>query len=393
MGVDQKESYNMVEMTPRERVTQALNHQEPDRVPLALGGGTYGILDEVYLKLVQRLDLGEPVAPFRTGHSVSYMDDRLLEVLQTDTRYIWPGASPNSAKIITDQPDVRLDGFGQPWIRRGPYFHQGRGLLAEAEVDELESLVQWPDATEPRWTQGVGERARQLHENTNYFIIARMVTSYGPYLTAGQLRGVEQFFIDMALNEPFAQALVDRISRTIEELMQGYIQACGPYVDMVELPGDDYATEQGMAFSPDMFRRYFKPYIQRMIEIIKGYRPEIKVMLHCDGVYRAILPDLIEVGVDALNPIEALPAMDPAELKRDFGDQLSFLGAIDIRKALTGSQQDVIEEVKLRLKQLAPGGGYIVAATNHIQPDVPPENVITLYEAGRTYGSYPIQID
>jgi uroporphyrinogen decarboxylase len=174
--------------------------------------------------------------------------------------------------------------------------------------------------------------------------------------------------------------------------MRGYTQACGPYVDMVELPGDDYATEQGMAFSPDMFRRYFKPYIQRMIEIIKGYRPEIKFMLHCDGVYRSILPDLIEVGVDVLNPIEPLPAMDPAELKRDFGDRVSFLGAIDIRKALTDSQQDVIEEVKLRLKQLAPGGGYIVAATNHIQPDVPPENVITLYEAVRKYGHYPIQI-
>jgi uroporphyrinogen decarboxylase len=388
-----EEFFKMAKMTARERVTKALDHQEPDCVPKALGGGTYGIIDEVYLKLVQCLALGEPVAPFRTGHSISYMDDRLLEALQTDTRYIWPGASPSSAQRTTDQPNVRLDGFGQPWIRQGPYFHQGKGLLAEAEVEDIETLVQWPDAAEPRWTHGVAERAQYLHENTDYFIIARMVTSYGPYLTAGQLRGVEQFFIDMALNEAFAQALVERISCAIEELMQGYIQACGPYVGMIELPGDDYATEQGMAFSPDMFRRYFKPYIQRMIEIIKGYRPEIKVMLHCDGVYREILPDLIEVGVDVLNPLEALPAMDPAELKRDFGDRFSFLGAIDIRHALTGSQQGVIEEVKLRLKQLAPGGGYVIAATNHIQPDVPPENVITMYEAARTYGRYPIRID
>jgi uroporphyrinogen decarboxylase len=383
----------MATMSPRERVTQALNHQEPDRVPTALGGGTYGIIDEVYLKLLPHLGLGEPVPPFRTGHGISYMDDRLLELLHTDTRYVWPAASPNSAKFTTDQPDVRLDGFGQPWIRRGPYFHQGKPLLADAEVDDIETLVQWPDASHPRWTQGVEERARTLRENSDFYIIARMVTSYGPYLTAGQLRGVEQFFMDMAINPDFAQALVDRISQTIEELMQGYIQAFGPYVDMVELPGDDYATEQGMAFSPDMFHRYFKPYIRRMIEIIKGYRPEIKVMLHCDGVYRSILPDLIEVGVDVLNPIEPLPAMDPAELKRDFGDRISFLGAIDIRQALTGSQQDVIEEVKLRLKQLAPGGGYIVAPANHIQPDVPPENVITLYEAARKYGRYPIQMN
>jgi uroporphyrinogen decarboxylase len=219
-----------------------------------------------------------------------------------------------------------------------------------------------------------------------------MVVSYGPYLTAGHLRGVEQFFVDMAADPAFAQALVERISNVIESLMQGYIQACGPYVDMVELPGDDYATEMGMAFSPGMFRRYFKPYIRRMVEIIKGYRDDIRVMLHCDGAYQAILPDLIEIGVDVINPLEPIPAMDPEWVKRQYGDRLSLLGGIDNRQALPGSQEDVVAEVKLRLRQLAPGGGYILAPVNHIQPDVPPENVVTLYQAALKYGCYPIRI-
>jgi uroporphyrinogen decarboxylase len=380
----------MASMNSRERVTYALTHQEPDRVPTALGGGTYGLIDEVYLKLVQHLGLGKPVAPFRTGHSICYMDDRLLDALCTDTRYVWPSASPSSALVATDQADTHLDGFGQAWIRRGPYFHPGRGILAEATENELEALVHWPDPADPQWTQGVRQRAQALRERTECFIVARMVTSYGPYMTAGHLRGVEQFFIDMARNPSFAQALVDRISRSIEQLMQGYIQVGGPYVDMVELPGDDYGTERGMAFSPEMFRRYFKPYVRRMVEIIKGHRPEIKVMLHSDGGYRSIVPDLIEVGVDVLNPVEPLPVMDPVGLKRDFGDQVSFLGAVDTRQALTGSRKDVIEEVRLRLKQLAPGGGYILAATNHIQPDVPVENVVSMYDAAREYGRYPI---
>jgi len=382
----------MADLTHRERVRLALDHQEPDRVPTTFWGGTCGILDEKYLQLIEVLDLGKPVEPFRKGHSVCYMDDRVLEILKTDTRYIWPGASPHSVNRPTERADTLLDGFGQPWIYHAPYHHPGKGILAEAEIDEIETLVQWPDTSDPRWTAGVHDRAQQLREGTDYFVIARMVTSYGPYLTAGHLRGVEQFLMDMVINQDFVNSLVERISHSIENLMRGYIQACGPYVDLVELPGDDYATEKAMAFSPELFRTYFKPYIQRMVEIIKGYREDIKVMLHCDGAYKAILPDLIEIGVDAINPIEPIAAMDPGELKAEFGEQLSFLGAIDIRKALSGTREDVIAEVKLRLQQLAPGGGYILAPTNHIQTDVPVENVVTLYQAAHEFGRYPINI-
>ncbi len=382
----------MAKMTPRERVRMALDHREPDRVPTALGGGPYGIADDLYLKLVNFFDLGDPVPPFRKGHSISYMDDRVLEKLGVDTRYVWPGASPSSPKYPTDKPDIFLDGYGQPWKYLAPHYHPDKGLLADASMEEIESRVNWPDPSDPRWYEGVRERAKTLREETDYFVIARMVTSHGPYMTASHLRGVEQFFLDMAMDEEFTLALVERVTDAIDGLLRGYLKAGGDYCDMIELSGDDYATQTGMAMSPKMFRRYFKPSIKRFVNTIKGFDSEIKVMLHCDGDLTAILPDIIECGVDVLHPLEPVPSVDFVEIKANFGDALAFLGAIDIVHALPGSRQDVIDEVRRRIHQLASGGGYVIAPANHIQSDVPPENLVTLFDAAEEHGRYPIQL-
>lgn len=377
-------------MTSRERVSAALEHREPDRVPVALGGGPYGLVDDVYVRLVAHLGLGDPVAPFRSGHNVSYMDDRVLERLGIDTRYVWPANSPSAPTTVDGNPDLLVDGYGQPWRRALPYFYPAQGILEAATIDEIDERVTWPQVSDPRWTRGAGERARALREDTDCFVIARMVTSHGPYQTASDLRGAEQFLMDMAADERFAMALTERVTDTIVGLMRGYLDEVGRYVDMVELPGDDYATQTGMAMSPSMFRTYFKPAIRRMVEVIKTYRADLKVMLHCDGALAPILPDLVEVGIDVVHPLEPLPAMNLDHIKATFGDRLAFLGAIDIRHALPGSREDVVDEVKRRIGQLAPGGGYVLAPANHIQPDVPPENVVTLFEAARTHGVYPV---
>jgi len=380
----------MVEMTPRERVSAALNHQEPDRVPTALGGGPYGIVDDVYLKLLDYFRLGQPVAPFRSGHNISYMDDRVFEKLGVDTRYVWPGASPSDPRPSPERGGELIDGYGLGWRQAAPYYYPGEGMLAGATIDEIDTRVRWPDAADPRWTAGVRERAQLLRENTHYFIIARMVTSHGPYMTASHLRGDKQFFLDMAADPRFTLALVERTTDSLAAFLQKYLEACGPYIDMIELPGDDYATQTGMAMSPKMFRRYFKPSIKRLVDIVKAYRADIKVMQHCDGALTPILPDLIELGVDVVHPLEPLPAMNLADIKAQFGDRLAFLGAIDIVQALPGSRQAVEDEVRLRLGQLARGGGYVLAPANHVQPDVPVENLVALFEAARRYGCYPI---
>ena len=153
-------------MTPRQRVRIALSHQEPDRVPLALGGGPYGLVDDLYLKLVKHLNLGEPASPFRTGHNISYMDDRLLDILGTDLRYCWPGLLPNSPVVGGDDNDTFYDSYGQAWKRALPYYYAGEGILKDAtSIDDIESRVRWPDLSDPRWTQGVAERAQLLQRH------------------------------------------------------------------------------------------------------------------------------------------------------------------------------------------------------------------------------------
>ena len=376
----------MATMTSRERVLTALNHQEPDRVPTALWGGTYGLVDDLYLALLKVMDWGEPVAPFRSGHNISYIDDRVLDRLGTDTRYVWPGASPSSPR-----PDTMRDGFGQPWKKALPYYYPDTGILAEAGLDDIDRLVAWPDPADPRWTAGVRERARLLKEQTDAFVIGRMVTSHGVFQTAGHLRGMEQFLLDLALDEAFVAALVERVTDAIDALLRGYLEAGGMYFDMIELPGDDYATNQNLIMAPTTFRAFFKPALRRLVQTVKEYRSDLKVMFHSDGVIQTLIPDLVEIGVDALHPLEPLPAMDLETIKATYGHQLAFIGGIDIVQAMPGSRQEVVAEVRRRLQQLAPGGGYVLAPANHLQPDVPPENVIALYQAAREFGTYPVE--
>ena len=381
-------------MTSRQRVLTSLAHEEPDRVPLALGGGPYGLVDDLYLRLVKLLGLGRPVAPFRTGHSISYMDDRLLDRLGTDMRYCWPGLLPNSPVVPGADGDTFYDSYGQVWKRALPYFYAGVGILKDAAgPEDIERRVRWPDLTDPRWSAGVAERARSLRQGTDAFVVMRMVASHGPFQTACDLRGTEEFLIDLSLQPDFARLLLDAVTTSLEGLLRLAMQAGGEYFDMIELPGDDYAGNQGPILSPAMFRKFIQPCLERLVNVIKEYNPDIKIMLHSDGAIAALLPDLIALGVDVIHPLEPLPATDLVAIKAKYGKQVSFLGSIDIAHAMPGNRQEVIAEVKQRIAQLAPGGGFILAPSNHLQADVPAENVVTLFETARQLGTYPLQPD
>ena len=378
-------------MLPRERVLAAINHNEPDRVPTALWGGPYGVVDNLYFRLLKHLNLGEPVQPFRMGHNISYIDDRVLSRLATDVRYVWPGASPNSPTIQTKDPDTFKDAFGQVWKRALPYYYADTGILSTAtSIDQIDQAVTWPDTNVPHWTNGVHERAKHLREQTDYFIVARMVMSHGVFQTACDLRGTVEFMTDMALNEEFAFSLLDRITDTLVGLLKGYLDATDDYIDMMELPGDDYAANENLLISPAMFRRFIKPALIRLITTIKRHNPDLKIMLHSDGMIGKLLPEFIELGIDVLHPLEPVPALDQAAIKAKYGKQLAFWGGIDISHAMRGSTADVVAETRERIAQLAPGGGYILAPSNHLQADIPVKNVVALFESARKYGTYPL---
>jgi uroporphyrinogen decarboxylase len=142
-----------------------------------------------------------------------------------------------------------------------------------------------------------------------------------------------------------------------------------------------------------MFRKFIQPCLERLVKVIREHNPSIKIMLHSDGAIAALLPDLVALGVDVIHPLEPLPATDLATLKTQYGKQVSFLGGIDITHAMPGSRQAVTSEVRQRIAQLAPGGGYILAPSNHLQADVPAENVVTLFETARQLGAYPLRPD
>jgi uroporphyrinogen decarboxylase len=380
-------------MTSRQRVLTTLTHEEPDTVPLALGGGSYGIVDDLYLRLVDFLGLGIPVPPFRTGHNVSYMDDRLLEKLGTDIRYCWPKLLPNSP--VNPGPNVNTfyDSYGQVWKRALPYYYSGDGILGEAiSIDDIDRLVHWPNLSDDRWMAGVAERARTLRENTDYFVVMRMVASHGPFQTACDLRGTENFLKDLVRNPEFAKTLLEKVTALIENLLKQAMLAGGTYFDMIELPGDDYAGNTNIMISPSMFRKFIHPCLDRLVKAIKEHNPDVKIMFHSDGAITALLPDIIDLGVDVIHPLEPLPATDLNAVKENFGKRLSFLGGIDISHAMPGGREDVITETKRRIAQLAPGGGYILAPSNHLQVDVPAENVVTLFETAHKFGQYPIQV-
>jgi uroporphyrinogen decarboxylase len=185
---------------------------------------------------------------------------------------------------------------------------------------------------------------------------------------------------------------LERVTATIDGLLRLAMQAGGRWFDMVELPGDDYAGNTNLVISPAMFREFIRPQLARFVRTIKEYNPETRVMLHSDGAIARLLPDLLSLGIDVIHPLEPLPATDLAAVKADFGDKLTFLGGIDISHAMTGSLEDVIAEARLRIGQLAPGGGYILAPSNHLQADVPAENVVALFTAAQKFGKYPIQV-
>jgi uroporphyrinogen decarboxylase len=196
--------------------------------------------------------------------------------------------------------------------------------------------------------------------------------------------------VDMAEDPEFAHALIQRVTDVMGGLLRSYLETCGSPIDMIELPGDDYASNTNLIVSPRMFREFIKPQLVRLVKIAREYRSDLRIMLHSDGLVEKLLPDFIEIGIDVIHPLEPVQLMDQDRVKQEYGKRISFLGGIDITRAMRGGQEDVIEEVRTRIRQLAPGGGYILAPSNHLQEDVPPQNVVTLFDAARSYGAYPI---
>jgi len=203
------------------------------------------------------------------------------------------------------------------------------------------------------------------------------------------LTGLERFLTDMLLNPKFIEKLVARSLEIQRKIISNFLNAVGNYIQILAI-GDDLGMQTGPLISPDLYRRLIKPYAKRLIRLIKS-QTNAKIFCHSCGSIVSFIPDFIEYGIDVLHPIQvSAKDMDSKRLKERFGDKISFWGGIDTQHVLPyGMLEDVEGEVKKRIHDLAPGGGYVLAAVHNIQRDVPPENIVAMFKAARKYGKYP----
>ncbi|MBT4500517.1 MAG: uroporphyrinogen-III decarboxylase [Gemmatimonadetes bacterium] len=380
------------EMTPRERVMATLDLQEPDRVPvdLAQAGGD-GITAVAYQHLIDHLGL--PPRKLRIMSKLAqsvHVDEDVLQRFRVDFRRLDMGRPDNGQ----NEP-VGEDGYRDEWgvVRTRPegsyYYDLTESPFTEDTLAAIDRYP-WPDAEDPGRYRGLRERARKLHENTDYAVVLNVNSAF--FLRCAELRGWENFYMDMAGNPEFASALMKKYLDIRLRMAERTLEEVGDHVDIVFATSDDLGMTDRPIVSPEMYRQLIKPLQKKTFDFFKARTPA-KRFFHSDGALYPIIADFIEIGVEVLNPIQvsAVGMGDTAKLKREFGDRLAFWGAIDTHQVLPlGTPEDVREEVRRRIADLGPGGGYVVCSVHNIQPEVPPENVVAMFDAAHELGRYPL---
>ena len=376
-------------MTHRERVMKALNHQEPDRVPIDLGGTTASTFAfESYERLKKHLEMdAETLFIEKSLLGKIMVEEEILERFDVDTRML-PLKPPCKRSELVGIPDSYEDQWGVVWqsIGGGPYYAVKPPFTGQPSIADL-SAHRWPDPDDPGLTEGLGARAKELRESTD---CAVCLVLPGRVFALGQrLCGFEDWLVNLVANAEFAGALLDKGVEIQSQMLKNILEAVGDNVDVVMCP-DDLGMQSAPLISPRLYRKMIKPRHKRLFDAIKSHT-EAKLVLHSDGAVAPFIGDFIDVGVDALNPVQTSTAgmEDTKWLKREFGHHISFWGAIDTQHVLPfGTPAEVKEEVLSKIEDLAPGGGYVLASCHCIQPEVPPENVCAMLEAAKEYGRY-----
>jgi uroporphyrinogen decarboxylase len=376
-------------MDHRERVLKALNHEEPDRVPFDLGGNGSTLHAKKYEDLKAHFGLDEPTTLFNKWTQSAIVAEPILQALDIDFRYLSIGGS-DSKPEVDEGDDAYRDEFGI--LRRMPegslYYDVVEFQLSGAiTVSDIVNFP-WPDPTDPGYTRGLRDRALALRESTDCAIVLNLPS---PFVHTTQfLRGFEDWFMDIAGDPKLATALFEATVDVSSAKVAGILKEVGDLIDIVTTP-DDLGFQNGPIVSPDTYRELFKPSHKKFFRAIKD-NSSAYLNFHCCGAISDLLDDLIEMGVDAVNPVQvAAHGMDSAELAAKFGGRVTFWGAIDTQHVLNnGTPEDVRTEVRRRFTDLAPGGGYVFSAVHNLQPDVPLENILAMYDEANEFGYYPI---
>ena len=383
-----------VTMSSRDRVITALEHREPDRVPLSMT-----ITVDAYNNLKEYLGI-ELEEDLKIGNWTDVAIHPLVaEKFGLDIFWLRLN-SPHKKPRQPDDPNKRVDEWGIERTRvnlpeGGYYFEMTSHPLKDATIADLEDYP-WPDPYDPGRVEGLREYARHMRRDTEFAILAKFAGAI--FETAWYLRGMEKFMIDMVENPDFVHALLEKIYQVQRGFDEVGLETAGEYIDILRLSGEDLGTQVGPLISLPMFRDFVRPYFEKLWTFAKqkllSKNPGAKLMLHSCGAVCVFVPDWIEMGLDILDPVQPMAkGMDPFQLKVNFGNKLTFHGGIDAQHVLPyGTEEEVREHTKKYIKALAPGGGFIVAPVHNVQRDVPPENLVAMRDAVEEFGYYPIKL-
>lgn len=382
--------------TSRERLHAALNHQTPDRVPIDLGGNQTGIHKFAYQKLIDLLGLKEEIAIMDLVQQLAKPSEAVLQRLRVDTRYVnADGAESFKGQVVQRQRGGRLwhdftDEFGITWSMPEDhpyYFDISHSPLAGLSLKEIQDYP-FPRGDDPSRFARVRARALELKRETPYAVVGGI--SGVVYEICWYMRGLENLFSDMIEQPEVFEYLIDHTLKFWMDWFGLYLKEVGDVLDVIMI-GDDLAGQNGPLFSPRIYRSIIKPRQKQLVQFIKA-RTQAKIWYHSCGSIIEYIPDLLDNGVDILNPVQvSAKGMDPARLKREFGNRVSFWGGgVDSQKVLPrGTTAEVREQVREHLQAFMPGGGYVFNNVHNIQADVPAENVLAMYDAAWEFGKYP----
>ncbi|MCL5987055.1 MAG: hypothetical protein M1371_10930 [Actinobacteria bacterium] len=375
-------------MNPRERLITTLDHKEPDQVPIDLGSvGATTFLIPAYDNLKKYLGFEKENEIMNLPFQTVCIHEEVLQKLEIGFRGIEPGPPSSWVEPESDN-NYLIDEWGITFRRpdNGVYYDMVKHPLANASTVDDINKFKFPNPIDPGRFDGLFKKIQNLYHKTDYALVAEPGDSI--FERAWYLRGLENIFIDMALNKSLIHALLRKINDFNLAKVEKFIDIVGDYVQ-VFFVGDDLASQNAPLMSLDMYRDLIKPYQKELYECIKS-RTKAKLAYHSCGSIVELIPDLIEIGVEIINPVQVSAyRMDTRFLKKEFGKDISFWGAIDTQKVLPfGSEKELEEEVKKRIEDLAPGGGYVLAPVHSVQPDVRPERILQMLGYAKKYGVY-----
>lgn len=353
-------------MTSRERVLTAFQRKTPDRVPAVLYGELVGYVPSINKLLTEKCGGVLPKDYFNF--------DITSFSLEPAKR------SRDFTPYAFYDENTEIDEWGVGW-KRGSYLHYAEILHPlKDQGDEQIRSYPFPDLDEAYRYSRAGDKISAIHQDG----LAAGFFAGSIFETAWYMRSMDQLLIDLMSDSDAAFFLLDRITDIVTASARFLAQAD---LDLLIL-GDDIAMQTGMMMSLEFWRRHFKPRLMKIIRAAKEIKPEILVFYHSDGNVWDAIPDLIDAGVDVLNPVQP-ECMDPAEVKASFGDKLSFFGSVSVQETMPrGGPGDVKAEVKLRMETIGQNGGLLLSPSHVLQPDTPWENILAFFEAVEEYGYY-----